>query len=1670
MSIILFTLRLTKGRSRDANIKQEKKDLAQYRVRYYPTLVTVLTTLLFIILQTGLFITGGMVVMNVRVESIFAAGEGSTTLNFNTETQETYTYSEEQLSFTSSGVTLELVEVTPEVPEEVDPESGELIQEAQDAVYEYNTQGEAILTITQAIEYTELLGFTEESSVVDTEGNPLTDNTSTSIKYQISNDNNTWYYTDSSEWIEAGLISSEANTESELNNNISTFPEQLGLGDLYIKIFLTSTDVQYSPKLTSISIQTEEAIITPITTQDEIVTPSAPDPTLTEYYVDGVAGDDNNSGTSALPLKTIQAAADVADAGDTVYVKGGIVYTDTNSCGGGQSVVCIVNSGASGSPITFTVWPQTGIPMIDASDVSNVFNINTASYNTIEGFQMDSYFIGISIGAGGSGDHNIIKNNMFKGGRSGSFGPFINFSQTDIFFLNNTVYENGSTSGVIQQAGSIQVENNIITNSNIGVNLMGGSLSNSSNLYWNNTSNCVGCTIDATSIDSDPLFTDPASGDFTLQSTSPAIDAGADLTGTVDTDIRGLARPNAGGHDIGAYEDGNLYVAGDTGDDMTGDGSASAPWATIQKAADNTTPGDTVNVKGGVTYTDSNINSNVGNATNRIVYRAWENTGIPIVDTSGDFFNILEKYNDVIGFHIISDIKPIDTARGENRILNNVFKSNFIWHAGIRGNNTIISNNTFYGDAYYGIHLDFVEQVVTIENNIFLGVLDTAIHAPVSSDGVTLNNNIFYNNNSNANFSINETNITSDPQFLDAAGGDFRLMGNSPGIDAGADVTGTITTDITGKPRSLEGGVDIGAYENITQYYVAGDTGSDSNIGTESSPFKTIQKGADVAVAGNTVNVKGGITYNNVTNCYLEVLDSPLCITNSGKADSRIVYNAWEGTGIPIINGVMGDVGVKIDADYINFTGFEIIYAQSIGLGINGSNVTVNNNIFNVNNQRGIDIKTGLSDINITNNTIYATGYGIYVDVNASSNNIQVQNNIISDTSFGSVLTGSGYIPVYSNNGLWNNSVTNYWGESSGENDVLIDPQFLDPTNGDFRLMGNSPAIDAGADVSDIITTDITGKPRNLEGGTDIGAYENIVNYYVDGENGDDGNLGTMVAPFKTIQKGADEAVAGNTVYVKGGITYSDANNCGGGQSVVCVANSGNSETPITYTSWPGTGVPLLDVDSYNSGFHLNTNSYVNISNFHITNFSLAAFSLGAGGSGGNNIISNNILSNSGDGASGSIFNLSQTNISILNNTIIDITGNPGLSLYGGSTTVSNNIIGKNSIGIVLVGGSLSENHNVFWDNTQNCSGCIVDGTSLITDPLFTDANNGDFTLQSASPAIDAGDDNVLSEVTTDILGTARPQEEGIDIGAYENYELGGTTTAFRTADSTPVVSLTTSTIGEYAISSVECKLSTESEWTSIEGSSVAVNGSLDSSTEELSLEYPAALEDGDYIIQLRVTDSNNTTKTYSAQIQIDTTAEKITITEIGTVEGVPSQDELTYYYTVGGPEIRGTGEVPSELALGPIKVYFELIGDNDEVLETYSTEVDSEGNYTLEIDPILVSGAHVFKYYQIDDLGNTSERRTLNLSIGEENFPEWLLRKLGLLSEDGKPLQEGGELPEGSVFEKVSDSIEEEKNKLILLTYGGIILILILSVVLVSGYVVIRKQEENLTSSENIT
>lgn len=76
-------------------------------------------------------------------------------------------------------------------------------------------------------------------------------------------------------------------------------------------------------------------------------------PDETAFYV-AVAGSDNNPGTEAAPLRTIQAAVDAASAGDTIYVRTG-TYTEQ---------VVLRRSGTRDQPIRLLAYPGER-PVID---------------------------------------------------------------------------------------------------------------------------------------------------------------------------------------------------------------------------------------------------------------------------------------------------------------------------------------------------------------------------------------------------------------------------------------------------------------------------------------------------------------------------------------------------------------------------------------------------------------------------------------------------------------------------------------------------------------------------------------------------------------------------------------------------------------------------------------------------------------------------------------------------------------------------------------------------------------------------------------------------------------------------------------------------------------------------------------------------------------------------------------------------------------------------------------------------------------------------------------------------------------------------------------------------------------------------------------------------------
>ena len=74
--------------------------------------------------------------------------------------------------------------------------------------------------------------------------------------------------------------------------------------------------------------------------------------------------------------------------------------------------------------------------------------------------------------------------------------------------------------------------------------------------------------------------------------------------------------------------------------------------------------------------------------------------------------------------------------------------------------------------------------------------------------------------------------ITSDPLFVDGAGGNFQLLETSPCVNAGNNLYAPDGTDLAGSPRINAGTVDMGAYEYFVQssFIIASTAGANGTI------------------------------------------------------------------------------------------------------------------------------------------------------------------------------------------------------------------------------------------------------------------------------------------------------------------------------------------------------------------------------------------------------------------------------------------------------------------------------------------------------------------------------------------------------------------------------------------------------------------------------------------------------------------------------------------------------------------------------------------------------------------------------------------------------------------------------------------------------------------------
>ena len=216
----------------------------------------------------------------------------------------------------------------------------------------------------------------------------------------------------------------------------------------------------------------------------------------------------------------------------------------------------------------------------------------------------------------------------------------------------------------------------------------------------------------------------------------------------------------------------------------------------------------------------------------------------------------------------------------------------------------------------------------------------------------------------------------------------------------------------------------MGGIASATTYYVA-KNGSDSNPGTEASPWLTISKAASTLTAGDTVYVKAGTYAEQVVPA------------NSGSAGNYITYEAYPGDtvivdcngitypsyyeGIFTVNGksyikIIGfqlknstdGFGVMVfDSGYVEVRDNYTYNTQASGIGCwtNAHHVIVEGNEVElaVNDlwQECISVANGCYEVQILNNHIHHSGPGTNggegIDIKEGAHDILVKGNYVHD-------------------------------------------------------------------------------------------------------------------------------------------------------------------------------------------------------------------------------------------------------------------------------------------------------------------------------------------------------------------------------------------------------------------------------------------------------------------------------------------------------------------------------------------------------------------------------------------------------------------------------------------------------------------------------------------------
>jgi hypothetical protein len=563
----------------------------------------------------------------------------------------------------------------------------------------------------------------------------------------------------------------------------------------------------------------------------------------TVYYVSPTGNDANNGLTPQTAQQHIQTALNTATSGDQVRVSAGAgssaVYYEHVFISAGKQLYGGYNADFSvndpnayqtvidGSGTGYTV--SHGGTVVTPHRVIDGFTIQNGSY----GLLLPNTDITIS--------RCVVQNNV------GTYTSGISASNGNLTVINSIIRNNGGGGINAQNMLSTTVTNCTVTgNGNLqsesgGIYNTVGTVTISGCIFSGNTasngggiwcSQCPTVTITSCTVNGNNAS---GGGGIRVGYCSNLTIQGLTIQNNTATYAGGLTVNNSSGLIS------NTQI---TGNSSTTAGGLNITACTSLLAENNTISGNTGGCSGGanldtsqIDMTGNTITGNFGGAngfndaggvyvtdcTGAIAFNLFANNasygyggGVRVESASVQVIN-----NTFTGNTAAANGGGIEWDGGAGVIANNLFAHNTAQYgAGVTlayepdatfVNNTVVDNTATL--AIGGINI--YESNPTITNDIIAFNIGGGLSSYMAGQGVLSNNCVYGNTGSDyASVTPGQNDITKDPQFVNRATGDYRLLVISPCIDAGNDAAVDPTwTDLAGLPRIHGLHVDIGAYE-----------------------------------------------------------------------------------------------------------------------------------------------------------------------------------------------------------------------------------------------------------------------------------------------------------------------------------------------------------------------------------------------------------------------------------------------------------------------------------------------------------------------------------------------------------------------------------------------------------------------------------------------------------------------------------------------------------------------------------------------------------------------------------------------------------------------------------------------------------------------------------------